>query len=201
MTLNGLFYPKSVAVIGASNTPGKVGYAIVKNLLDADFNGEIYPINLKEKNVQRLKAYTSVLKIKKPVDLAVIVVPAKFVPFVMGECAKKKIKNAVIITAGFSEMGAQGKKLEEQVREIVEKNKMNVVGPNTLGILNSENGLNASFSATFPRQGKIAIVSQSGALCTAILDWARQEKIGFSKFISTGNKSFMSECTYKYIHS
>ena len=196
MTLNGLFYPKSVAVIGASNTPGKVGYAIVKNLLDADFNGEIYPINLKEKNVQRLKAYTSVLKIKKPVDLAVIVVPAKFVPFVMGECAKKKIKNAVIITAGFSEMGAQGKKLEEQVREIVEKNKMNVVGPNTLGILNSENGLNASFSATFPRQGKIAIVSQSGALCTAILDWARQEKIGFSKFISTGNKSFMSECTY-----
>jgi acetate---CoA ligase (ADP-forming) len=196
MTLRGLFYPKSVAVIGASNTPGKVGYAIVKNLLDADFNGDIFPINLKEKKVQRLKAYTSVLKIKKQIDLAVLVIPAKFVPSVMQECAKKKIKNAVIISAGFSEMGKQGKKLEEQVRKIVEKNKMNVVGPNTLGIINSENGLNASFSATFPRQGKIAIVSQSGALCTAILDWARQEKIGFSKFISTGNKSFMSECTY-----
>jgi acetate---CoA ligase (ADP-forming) len=196
MDLQGLFNPKSVAVIGASNTPGKVGYAIVKNLIDADFSGEIFPINLNDKLVQGLPASKSVSKIKKQVDLAIIVIPSKFVPAVMKDCAKKGIKNAVIITAGFSETGKEGKSLEEELKKIVEENKMNVVGPNTLGIINTENGLNASFSANFPKQGDIALVSQSGALCTAILDWARQEKIGFSKFISTGNKSFLSECAY-----
>ncbi len=194
--LSKLFYPNSVAVIGASNTPGKVGYAIVKNLIDASFSGDIFPVNLKEKEVQGLVAYPSVLKIKKKVDLAVIVVPAKFVPQILENCAKKKIKNAIIITAGFSETGEEGKKLQEQLEIIVKKNKMNVVGPNTLGIINSENGLNASFSTTFPREGQIALVSQSGAICTAILDWARQEKVGFSKFISTGNKAFMEEDDY-----
>ncbi len=196
LMLDGLFYPKAIAVIGASNTPGKVGYAIVKNFIDADYSGEIYPVNLKEKKVLGLDSYTSVLMIKKQIDLAVVVVPAQFVPSIMQECAKKGIKNAVIITAGFSETGEEGKKLEAELKKIVEENKMNVVGPNTLGIINTENGLNASFSANFPRQGDIALVSQSGALCTAILDWARQEKIGFSKFISTGNKSFLSECAY-----
>jgi len=196
MSLDSLFYPKSVAIVGASNTPGKVGYAIVKNLIDADFDGKIYPVNLKEKKIQRLKSYPSVTKIKGKVDLAIIVIPAVFVPSVVKECAKKGTKNAIIITAGFSEVGGEGKKLEEELKEIIEKNKMNVVGPNTLGIINSQNGLNASFSANFPCTGGIALVSQSGALCTAILDWARQEKIGFSKFISTGNKSFLSECSY-----
>jgi len=194
--LTKLFYPNSVAVIGASNTPGKVGYAIVKNLIDASFRGDIFPVNLKEKEIQGIVAYTSVLKIKKKVDLAVIVVPAKFVPQILENCAKKKIKNAIIITAGFSETGEEGKKLQEELEIIVKKNKMNVVGPNTLGIINSENGLNASFSTTFPREGQIALVSQSGAICTAILDWARQEKVGFSKFISTGNKAFMEEDDY-----
>ena len=194
--LDGLFYPKRVAIIGASNTPGKVGYSIIKNLVDADFSGEIFPVNLKEKEVQGIECFPSVLKIKKSVDLAIIVIPAQFVPSVINECAKKGIKNVVIITAGFSETGKDGQKLEEELRKIVEENKMNVVGPNTLGILNTENGLNASFSATFPNQGNIALVSQSGALCTAILDWARQEKIGFSKFISTGNKSFLDEAKY-----
>jgi acetate---CoA ligase (ADP-forming) len=202
MSLNGMFNPKSVAIIGASNTPGKVGYAIVKNLIDADFEGKIYPINLKEKKVQGLRAYKSVSKVVGKVDLAIIVIPSKFVPFVMKELAKKKTKNVVIITAGFSEVGADGKKLQEEVAKIVHENKMNVVGPNTLGIINSTNGLNASFAANFPRKGKIAIVSQSGALCTAILDWARQEKIGFSKFISTGNKGFLDEGEYfKYLET
>ncbi len=194
--LTKMFYPNSVAVIGASNTPGKVGYAIVKNLIDANFNGDIFPINLNEKEILGLTAYQSVLKIKKKIDLAVVVVPSKFVPQIMENCAKKGIKNAVIITAGFSETGSEGKKLQDSIDVIVKKYKMNVVGPNTLGIINSENGLNASFSATFPREGQIALVSQSGALCTAILDWARQEKIGFSKFISTGNKAFMEEDDY-----
>ncbi len=196
MDLSKLFNPSSVAIIGASNTPGKVGFDVLKNLIDADFSGDIYPINIKEQEVQGLKAYSSVLNVQKNIDVAIVVVPAQFVPKVIQECAKKNIKNAIIITAGFSETGEEGKKLEEQVKKIVEENKMNVIGPNTLGVINTENGLNASFSANFPRQGSIALVSQSGALCTAILDWARQERIGFSKFISTGNKSFMSECDY-----
>ena len=196
MDLKPMFYPKSVAVIGASNTPGKVGYAILKNLVEDNFSGKIYPINIKEKRVQGIKAYPSVLKVNGKIDLAIIVIPSKFVPFVMKECAKKGIKNAVIITAGFSEVGKGGKSLEDEVKKIVKENKMNVVGPNTLGIINTGNGLNASFAANYPSKGTVALVSQSGALCTAILDWARQEKIGFSKFISTGNKSFLSESEY-----
>jgi acetyltransferase len=194
--LEKLFHPKRVAVIGASNTPGKVGYAIVKNLLEADFNGEIIPININETEIQGLSAYPSILKVEKQVDSAIICVPAKFVPSVLKECAQKNTKSIVIITAGFSETGEEGKKLEEEMRKIIDENKMAVVGPNTLGVINTENGFNGSFSATFPQQGNIAVVSQSGALCTAILDWARQEKIGFSKFISTGNKSFLSEASY-----
>jgi acetate---CoA ligase (ADP-forming) len=196
MNLDGLFYPKSIAVVGASNTPGKVGYAIIKNFIDANYSGKIFPINLKEKKIQGLKAFPSVKNVREKIDLAIIVVPAQFVPQIIEDCAKKGTKNAVIITAGFSETGETGKDLEEQLKKIVTKNKMNVVGPNTLGIINTENGLNASFAANFPSKGDIALVSQSGALCTAILDWARQEKIGFSKFISTGNKSFLSECAY-----
>lgn len=191
-----LFHSKRVAVIGASNTPGKVGYAIVKNLMEADFDGEVIPINLNEKEIQGIPAFTSVLKVNKTIDSAVICVPAQFVPSVLKECAQKGINAAIIITAGFSETGEEGKKLEEEMRKIIDENKMAVVGPNTLGVINTENGFNASFSATFPQQGHIAVVSQSGALCTAILDWARQEKIGFSKFISTGNKSFLSEASY-----
>jgi len=194
--LEKLFTPKSVAVIGASNTPGKVGYAIVKNLIEADFDGEVIPINIKEPLVQGLTAYPSVLKVSRSIDAAVVVIPSQFVPGAMNECAKKGIKNVIIITAGFSEIGEEGKVLEEQIKKIASENNMNVVGPNTLGVINTENGFNASFSATFPQQGHIAVVSQSGALCTAILDWARQEKIGFSKFISTGNKSFLNEAQY-----
>jgi len=194
--LEQLFNPKSVAVIGASNTPGKVGYAIVRNLMEANFSGEIYPINLNEPKIQGMNAFSSVSKIPGAVDAAIICVPAKFVLGVLKECVQKQIKAAVIITAGFSETGEEGKKIEEEMRKIVEAKQMAVVGPNTLGIINTENGFNASFAANFPQTGGIAVVSQSGALCTAILDWARQEKIGFSKFISTGNKSFLGEAEY-----
>lgn len=194
--LEKMFYPKSIAIVGASNTPGKVGYSVVQNLIEANFSGPIYPVNLKEEKILGLESFPSITKINKIIDLVIIVVPAKFVLSIIEECAKKGIKNVVIITAGFSETGEEGKKVEEQIKQIVLKNKMNVVGPNTLGIINSENGLNASFSANFPASGEIALVSQSGALCTAILDWARRENVGFSKFISTGNKTFLSECSY-----
>ena len=196
LPLDKLFNAKSVAIIGASNTPGKVGYAVVKNLIEADFAGDIIPININDKEVQGLVAFPSVTKASKPIDLAIICVPAQFVPSILKECANKNIKSAIIITAGFSETGEEGKKLEEEMKKIIEENKMSVVGPNTLGVINTQNGFNGSFSSTFPQQGHIAVVSQSGALCTAILDWARQEKVGFSKFISTGNKSFLSEASY-----
>ncbi len=196
LPLDKLFNAKSVAIIGASNTPGKVGYAVVKNLIEADFAGEIIPININDKQVQGINAFTNVTKVAKPIDLAIICVPAQFVPSVLKDCVSKNIKSAIIITAGFSETGEEGKKLEDEMRKIIEEHKMTVVGPNTLGVINTENGFNGSFSATFPQQGRIAIVSQSGALGTAILDWARQEKVGFSKFISTGNKTFLSEASY-----
>ncbi|NMA44633.1 MAG: CoA-binding protein [Candidatus Diapherotrites archaeon] len=194
--LSKLFSPNSVAIVGASNTPGKVGYSILKNLIEAEFVGEIYPININDKVVQGIKAHHNLGDVKKNIDLVIICVPAPVVIKVMQDCVKANIKNAIIISAGFAETGSEGKKLQEELEKIVSENKINVVGPNTLGIINTENGLNASFASTFPRQGNIAIVSQSGALCTAILDWARQEKVGFSRFISTGNKAFLSESDY-----
>lgn len=194
--LEKLFTPRTVAVIGASNTPGKVGYALVKNLIEADYSGEIIPINRHEKKIHGIIAYPSIDKADKQIDMALIAVPAQYATEVLKECAQKGVKSAVIITAGFSETGEEGKKLESEMEKIIIENKMSVVGPNTLGIINTENGLNASFSATFPQQGHLAVVSQSGALCTAILDWARQEKVGFSKFISTGNKTFLNEADY-----
>ncbi len=194
--LDKLFSPTSVAIVGASNTPGKVGYSILKNLIEAEFIGEIYPVNINDKMVQGIKSFSSLVEIKKNIDLTIICVPAPVVIKVMQDCVKANAKNVVIITSGFAETGAEGKKLQEELEKIVIENKINVVGPNTLGVVNTENGLNASFASTFPRQGDIALVSQSGALCTAVLDWARQEKIGFSKFISTGNKAFLSECDY-----
>jgi len=194
--LTKLFSPRSVAVVGASNIPGKVGYAIVKNLIEADYSGEIIPINLHETKVQGLTAYPSIANVTKQIDCALIAVPAQYVPEILEECANKGIKNAVVITAGFSETGEEGKKIEEEMAKLIKEHQMIVVGPNTLGIINTENGFNASFASTFPQQGHLAVVSQSGALCTAMLDWARQEKIGFSKFISTGNKTFLNEANY-----
>ncbi|MCX6803475.1 MAG: acetate--CoA ligase family protein [Candidatus Diapherotrites archaeon] len=194
--LEKLFNPRTVCVIGASNTPGKVGYSIIKNLIEAGYFGEIIPINMHEEKVQGIKAYESVLKVSGNIDCAIIAIPAKFVGEVLEECVKKSIKNAIIITAGFSETNEEGKKIEEEIKKIIASGKMSIVGPNTLGIINTENGFNASFSPNYPHQGNLALVSQSGALCTAMLDWARQEKIGFSKIISTGNKTFLNEAQY-----
>lgn len=194
--LDGLFNPKSVAVVGASNKEGKVGHSIVMNLKNAGFEGKIIPINSNEQTIQGLKAYKSLLDYKEKIDLVIIAVPSKSVPLVLKQSVVKKIENAVIITAGFSETGKEGKELEEQLKLIAKRGKMNIVGPNTLGIINTKNGLNASFASSTPTKGRLAIVSQSGALCTAILDWAKEERIGFSKFISTGNKTFLDESEY-----
>lgn len=137
--LEKLFSPTSVAVIGASNSPEKVGYALVRNLIDADYSGEIIPINLHESTVQGIKAFKSINDVKRQIDTVLISIPAQFVPQTLKDCANKGIKNAIIITAGFSETGLEGKALEDELRKISEEHSMNIVGPNTLGVINTEN--------------------------------------------------------------
>ncbi len=191
--LNNFFNPKSIAIIGASPKKEKLGFAVLKNILDYDYRGKIYPVNLKYKTILELKAYRSVLEIKGKMDLAIIVIPAKAVSFVLEECGKAGIKNAIIISAGFKEIGGKGVILEKELSEIAEKYKIKIIGPNCLGILDSSNNLNASFADGMIKKGNIGFISQSGAICTAMLDWANLNNVGFSRFVSLGNKTVVSE--------
>jgi acetyltransferase len=186
-TLQHFFSPTSVAVIGASNQPGKIGHDIVNNLKLSGFAGAVYPINPKATEILGFKAYPSVTAIDGPVDLAVIVIPAKAVLGVMEECAQKGIDSVIIITAGFKEAGPEGIELEKGLGEIARRSGIRVVGPNCLGIISTQSGLNASFAPVYPQKGSLALMSQSGALATAILDWSVQNGIGYSKFVSFGN--------------
>jgi acetyltransferase len=187
-----IFDASSCAVVGASAERGKVGYAVVENLKNS-FKGRIYPVNPKHKSLRGLPCFPSVLAIKRSVDLAVIVVPAKVVPGVLEECGKAKIRHAVVISAGFKETGVEGARLERDCVDVVRKYGMRLLGPNCLGLIDTETGLNATFASQHPIPGNIAFMSQSGALCTAILDWAQVEDVGFSKFVSFGNKADLSE--------
>ena len=192
-TLNNFFNPKSIAVIGASGKKGKLGYAILENILDCGYKGKVYPVNLKSKKILGLRAYSSVLEIKNKIDLAVIVIPSKAVSFVLEECGKAKIKNAIVISAGFKEIGGEGVVLEKKIAAIAERYKIKIIGPNCLGVLNSTNNLNASFADGMIKKGNIGFISQSGAICSAMLDWANLNNVGFSKFVSVGNKINVSE--------
>jgi len=187
--------PESIAVVGATNRPGSVGRAITRNIIDAGFQGVLYPVNPKAKSVQSIKAYPSLLDIPDAVDVAVIVVPTNIVSSVLEEAGKKGVKGAIVITAGFKEVGGNGVELENQLKEIADKYDISLVGPNCLGVINtSENTkMNASFATKMPKPGNIAFISQSGALCTSVLDYAEGRNIGFSKFISFGNKADVSE--------
>lgn len=191
MKLDSIFYPKSIAIIGASTETGHVGNDIVKNLVHQGYKGKIYPVNPKAANLYKLKCYSNILEIKSKVDLAVVVVPSGIVPTVLQEIAKKKVPGVIVISAGFKEVGNFD--LENQVREICLKNNIALVGPNCLGVINPEIKMNASFATIMPPTGNIAFISQSGALCTAILDYAQKLDIGFSKFVSVGNKALLSE--------
>lgn len=191
MNLNSIFYPKSIAIIGASTVSGHVGNDIVKNLVHQGYKGNIFPVNPKATNLYKLKCYPSILEIKSRIDLAVVVVPSGIVPTVLKDVAKKKVPGVIVISAGFKEVG--NVELENQVREICQKHNMALVGPNCLGVINPENKMNASFATIMPPAGNIAFISQSGALCTAILDYAQKLDIGFSKFVSVGNKALLSE--------
>ncbi|MBI2487627.1 MAG: bifunctional acetate--CoA ligase family protein/GNAT family N-acetyltransferase [Deltaproteobacteria bacterium] len=185
--LDKIFNPKSIALVGASEEKGKLGYILFRNLIDGGFKGPVYPVNPRAKIIQGKKAYKSVTDIKNEVDLAVIVTPIDAVPQVIKDCVSKKILGTVVISAGGKEVGEQGRKLEEEILKEAKEAGVRIIGPNCLGIIRPSIGLNASFSHQMALPGNIAFVSQSGALCTAILDRSLMENIGFSHFISIGS--------------
>lgn len=185
--LNGLLRPKSIAVVGASNKEGKIGYTVVKNLLDSHYQGAIYPINPTESLIQGLQAYPSVLDVPGTVDAAVITVPAKLVPAVTEECGKKGVKGLIIIASGFSEVGRHD--LEQQVVDTARRYGVRVLGPNIVGILSNSDLCNASFAPFLPLTGKAALVSQSGALLIAMDASTYTRRVGFDKMVSIGNMS------------
>jgi acetyl coenzyme A synthetase (ADP forming)-like protein len=191
-----LFNPRSIAVVGASSSKGKLGNDVLRNLVESGFEGRIYPVNPRGGEILGLKVYRSISEIVTDVDVAVIVIPAKYVLTEVEVCGKKGVKSLVIITAGFKEIGHEGQEVEKALVAIADKYGMVVQGPNCLGIINTSAPYNASFSAGTPRKGKIAFASQSGALMTGILDWSLMEKIGFSKFVSLGNKAQLNEADF-----
>lgn len=185
--LDAIFFPKTVAVIGATENPESVGRTLLWNLITSPFGGTVYPINPKRANVLGIKAYPSVKAVPDQVDLAVIITPASSVPAIMKECAEAGVRGSIVISAGFKEIGPQGLEYERQLLEEARKGGIRIIGPNCLGLINTANGLNATFATTITRKGKVGFISQSGALCTAVLDWSLTQNVGFSFFISIGS--------------
>jgi len=198
--LDKVFNPKSIAVVGTNNVKGTVPYDILFNILKTEFTGVVFPVSPGEKSICSVKAYKYVVDITDPVDLAIIVFPSAVCHLALEQCGQKGIKGVVIISAGFKEVGEKGLEREKQLRQIAEKYDMSIIGPNCLGIINTDPlvNLNASFARKMPEQGNIGFLSQSGALCTAVLDYALAKHIGFSKFISFGNKVDISEIDLMY---
>jgi acetyl coenzyme A synthetase (ADP forming)-like protein len=194
-SLEALFAPKSVAVIGASTKPDSLGRAVFKNILFHGYTGVVYPVNPKAKSILGVKAYPSVLDIPDEIDLAVIIVPAIAVANVLEECGRKGVRAAIVISAGFKEIGEEGAQRERELQQIAQRYGIALLGPNCLGIINTDPAvsLNATFAPGMPRQGNIAFISQSGALGVAALEYAHRQKIGLSKFISIGNKADLHE--------
>lgn len=191
-----MFTPKSIAIIGASRNPTKVGHTILRNVIKSGYKGRIYPINPKADEILGIKCYKSILNVPDEVDLAVIAVPAPAVLDVAKDCGEKGVKYLVIISAGFKEVGGEGVDREIKLISIGKKYGMRILGPNCLGFIDTHTPLNVTFAAVTPRKGKIGFISQSGALITAILDWSIRRGIGFSKVISLGNKSDLNEIDF-----
>ncbi|MGC8639327.1 MAG: CoA-binding protein, partial [Isosphaeraceae bacterium] len=187
LPLDAIFAPRTVAVIGATEKQGSVGRAVLWNLISNPFGGTVYPINSSRANVLGIKAYKSIKFAPDPIDLAVVVTPAPSVPGVISECVLAGVKGAIIISAGFKETGPEGLKLEQAVLEEARRGQMRIIGPNCLGLMCPYSGMNATFAAQIARPGSVGFISQSGALCTAILDWSMRENVGFSAFISIGS--------------
>ncbi len=193
MSFESFFNPQSVAIVGASRQKGKVGYEILTNMVQAGYPGKIFPVNRKADDIEGLKCYPDLVSIGEVPDLVILVIPAKIVPAVMEECAKIGTKAVVIITAGFKEVGKEGKALEDKILHIAKESGIRIIGPNCLGLIVPANKVNASFGGDLPSPGGIAYLSQSGALLAAILDMANANDIGFSKLVSIGNKADVNE--------
>jgi acetyltransferase len=186
-TLEPFFAPKSVAVIGASESVGSVGKTLLRNLLQNPFGGTVFPVNPRRNSVMGVKAYPDLAAIPDAVDLAVIATPAATVPSLIHECGAAGVKRVVVVSAGFKEIGAPGIALEQEILAAARQYGLRIIGPNCLGLMNPHSGLNATFASAMARPGNVGFISQSGALCTSILDWSFRENVGFSAFISIGS--------------
>jgi acetyltransferase len=206
LDIRGIFNPESIAVVGATPKEGKIGNTLLKNI--SSFRGKakakakakervrIYAVNPKYDKISDVKCYPSVLQIGEAVELVIVAVPATSVPEVLEQCGKKRIKNVVVISAGFKEAGREGAVLESELIRISDKYDFNLVGPNCLGIINTHVGLNATFGKTTPKRGNVAFLSQSGAFALAVIDWSKVANVGFSKVVSLGNKAVLDECDF-----
>ena len=201
--LDAVFNPRAVAVVGVTNTPGTVPYDIFYNILASGYRGTVYPVAPGKRSICAVRAYRYVLDVPDELDLAVIVFPADVVDRALEQCGRKGVKAAIVISAGFRELGPAGAGREERLKAICAEYQIALIGPNCLGAINTDPTvqLNASFARKMPHAGRIAFLSQSGALCTAVLDYAREKEIGFSKFISFGNKAGVTEADLlEYLH-
>ncbi|MCX8033529.1 MAG: acetate--CoA ligase family protein [Thermoleophilia bacterium] len=194
--LESLLYPHNIAVVGASRTPGKVGYAVVANLVKSGYQGEIIPVNPAGGEMFGLKVYKSLEEYGQPLDVCVITVPTQAVKQAIISCLKLKTKNVVVITAGFKEVGEEGARLEREITDLCRSAGTRLLGPNCLGLINTHHNMNATFASHTPQPGGISVVSQSGALCAAILDMAAQRKLGLACLLSIGNKADLDETDF-----
>ncbi len=185
--LNVFFSPESVAVIGATESSDSVGRTVLRNLVSHPFGGIVYPVTSSCSSVMGIKAYGDIHSVPQRVDLAIVASPSESVPGVIAECVAAGVKGAIILSAGFRECGPEGARLEQQIMDCARRGSMRIIGPNCLGVMSPLTGLNATFAGTMARQGNVAFLSQSGALCTAVLDWSLREMVGFSSFVSVGS--------------
>src|ERR1700674_5659775 len=186
-SLDAMFNPSSVAVVGATEHAGTVGLTVLQNLLNPAFAGRVYPVNPKRSEILGVKAFKKMGEVPEAVDLVVLATPAATIPGLIGECVAAQAKSAVVISAGFKERGASGTALEQQIQGQLHGHAMRLIGPNCLGVMNPIIGMNATFAKDAPKAGNVAFLSQSGALLTAILDWSHKEEVGFSAIVSTGS--------------
>ena len=187
-SLSAIFRPESIAVVGASDKVGSVGHAVYANLKAADFAGALFPVNQQHDRVQGDSAYRSIAELHSTPELVVVCTPAPTVPEIARQCGERGVRGLIVISAGFREAGEAGRRLEQELRQVLQQfPQLRMIGPNCLGVLAPHSKMNASFSATMPKTGGLAVISQSGALCTAMLDWSQDRELGFSAFISVGN--------------
>ncbi|MRR18542.1 MAG: CoA-binding protein, partial [Deltaproteobacteria bacterium] len=201
--LDAIFSPQSIAVVGASTTPGKVGYDIFANILKGGYRGTLYPVNPTAHSISSVKAFKTITEIPDSIDLGIIILPPQLALSAVEEAIKKNIAGIVIVSAGFREVGAQGRQIEDKIVAACREAGVRLIGPNCLGVINPMDSvrMNASFATRMPQTGNISFISQSGALCTSVLDFAADRDFGFSKFISIGNKADVDELDIlRYLH-